>query len=78
MEIIELAIMGNLKGLQQLIDNPETPAIQVGLAQSMVRAINHGDWDVLESIMGRIIGKVPDKIQVEKFTEKIEIAFVDP
>ncbi len=62
-EVINMAVMGNLKGLQDVVKNPDSPAIQVGVAKCLFTAISKGDWDTLESIIVRIIGKVPDKIE---------------
>ncbi len=63
-EIIDLAIMGNLQGLKKVVDNPDSPAIQVGVAKALFTAISKGDWDTLERIISRIVGKVPDKIDL--------------
>lgn len=62
-EVIDMAVMGNLKGLQDVVKNPNSPAIQVGVAKCLYTAISKGDWDTLESIIVRIIGKVPDRVE---------------
>lgn len=76
-EVIELAVMGNLAGLKAVAEDPDTPAIQVGVCTAMISAINKGDWGLLESIIVRIVGKVPDKIKVENADASIKIEFVD-
>ena len=58
-ELIELAVMGNMQGLVNIIKDPDAPAIKVGIAKSLVQAITKGDWAVLERIVERIVGKVP-------------------
>lgn len=61
-EIVELAVMGNLEGLKEVAENPNTPAIQVGVATALMGAIKSGDWTTLRSIVAEILGKQPDKV----------------
>lgn len=75
-EIIEMAVMGNLAGLKAVVDNPDSPAIQVGVAKSLFNAISEGDWSTLESIVSRIIGKVPDKVDFTGTMKSLQIEFV--
>lgn len=63
-EVIDMAVMGNIKGLESIVKNPDSPAIQVGVAKCLFTAITKGDWQTLESIIVRIVGKVPDKMEV--------------
>lgn len=63
-EIIELAVMGNLEGLAKVVKDPNAPAIQVGVAKALHKAISNGDWGTLNDIVARIIGKVPDKVHI--------------
>ncbi len=41
-EVIELALDSNVDALKALVANKETPAIQVGIATSLLRAISKG------------------------------------
>lgn len=63
-EVIELVLTGNLDALQVMIKDPKTPAIQVGVATAFVKAIQNGDYAVIERIAERIVGKIPDVVNV--------------
>lgn len=63
-EVIELVLTGNISDLQAMIKNPKTTAIQVGVAKAFVEAINKGDYTVIERIAERIVGKIPDELNV--------------
>lgn len=63
-EVIELALTSNIAQLQKLAADPDTPAIQVGVAIALMKAIKVGDWDILEKIASRIVGKIPDEVNV--------------
>ncbi len=63
-EVIELVLTGNLTDLKKMAENPETPAIQVGVAAAFMKAIKNGDYAVIERIAERIVGKIPDVINV--------------
>lgn len=63
-EVIELALTGNLEELKAFAQDPDTPVIQVGVATAILRAIKNGDAGVLEMFAARIIGKIPEVINV--------------
>lgn len=63
-EAIELALSSNLAALRDLARHPETPAVQVGIAVAFLKAIEKGDWSIMEAITARIVGKIPDKLEV--------------
>lgn len=77
-EVIEQAVMGNLAGLKAIVEDPNAPAIQVGVAKCMFEAISKGDWNTFERIFERIIGKVPIKVEAEGLAKGIEVMFVKP
>lgn len=64
-EVIEMALTGTVADLRAMAEDPTTPAIQVGIATAIMRAIKDGDPSVLERFAARIIGKIPDVIQIE-------------
>lgn len=76
-EIIEMAVMGNLAGLKTIVENPNSPAIQVGVAKALFNAISSGDWGTLESIVSRVVGKTPDNLNVNALMKNITIEFVE-
>lgn len=63
-EVIELVLTGNLQAIQDMIKDPNTVAIQVGVATAFMKAIRNGDYDVIERIAQRIVGKIPDQINI--------------
>lgn len=63
-EVIELVLTGNLAALKAMAEHPDTPAIQVGVATSIMKAIKDGDPTVLERFAARIVGKIPDEINL--------------
>lgn len=63
-EVIELVLTGNVSDLTAMILDPKTPAIQVGVATAFKMAIQTGDYGVIERIAERIVGKIPDELNV--------------
>lgn len=63
-EVIELVLTSNIKALKALIENPTTSAVQVGVATAFLKAIKNGDYAVIERIAERIVGKIPDELNV--------------
>jgi hypothetical protein len=63
-EVIELAMTSNLAALKEVAEHPDTPAVQVGVAVALMKAIREGDYGVIERIAERIVGKIPDELNV--------------
>ena len=63
-EIIETILKGNLEELRAIAADPKTPALQVGIAVAFMNAIKKGDYQVIERIAERIVGKIPDELNV--------------
>lgn len=63
-EVIELVLTGRVQDLRAMAENPETPAIQVAVATSFLRAIREGDYTIVERIAERLVGKIPDEINL--------------
>lgn len=63
-EVIELVLEGRVADLKAMAEHPDTPAIQVGIAVSFLKAIKNGDYSVIERIAERIVGKIPDVVNV--------------
>lgn len=70
-EIIELVMTGNLGELRKLSESRTVPAIQVGVARAFLKALNRGDYDIIERIAQRIIGKIPEVIKVQSTNTNI-------
>lgn len=67
-EIIELALIGDMKGLQAIID-PKTfgdrPVAVVMVAKCLYDAIKDGDWDTCEKIYEKVTGKPIAKMEID-------------
>ncbi len=63
-DVIEMALTGNIEELKALAQEPNTPALQVGVATAILRAIKDGDPAVLERFAERIVGKIPDRLHL--------------
>lgn len=59
-----MALTGNIDELKAFAENKKTPVIQVGVAVSILKAIKNGDASILEMFAARIIGKIPDVINI--------------
>lgn len=75
-EVIQLIMTGNLAALQSMIKDPDTSAVQVGIAMSFMKAIKRGDYHVIERIAERIIGKIPDEINLN--SKNTHVSAIDP
>lgn len=63
-DIIQMVVTGDVEALQQIIKDPKQPAIKVAVATSFAIAMKKGDFETVELILSRLIGKVPDVIRV--------------
>lgn len=68
-DIIEYALTNNLRALQKVIKDPETPAIKVGVAKALLNAINFSDWNVINQIAERLVGRPAQKIELKTETD---------
>ncbi len=64
-KVIEVACLSDIAALQAITKNTEASALQVGVARAMMKSVNKGDWGVLESIVSRVVGKIPDQLEVK-------------
>lgn len=65
-EVVATALSADIESLKQIVNDPQSPALKVGIAVSLLRAIQKGDWHVLELIVQRVVGKVPDEVIIGK------------
>ena len=63
-EVIEAVCTGNIDNLRAMIKDPKTSALQVGVATCFVKALEAGDYSTIERIAERIVGKIPDELNV--------------
>lgn len=76
-EVIELVLTGNLTDLKAMAENPATPALQVGIAAAFMKAIKSGDYTVIERIAERIVGKIPDVVNVNSTNTNTNLNSID-
>lgn len=63
-EIIESCASGNIQGLRDIISDPESSVLQVGIAQAFLNSAIKGDWPVFDSITSKVTGKAPEKLEI--------------
>ena|SRR5665213_438697 len=63
-EIIELILSNNVAAVKAIAEDPNTTALQVGIAVAFLKAIKNGDYTVIERIAERIVGKIPDVVHI--------------
>lgn len=63
-EVIEVVCTGNLAALEAMKDDPNISALQVGIAASLAKAMREGDYATIEKIAERIVGKIPDELNL--------------
>jgi len=63
-KVIETALTGNVQALKDLATNPDTSALEVGVATAILRAIKDGDPSVLERFAARIVGEIPKNLNI--------------
>lgn len=63
-EVINVVLTGDIEQLLEMSRSKTIPAIQVGVAVAFVKAIERGDYAVIERIAERIVGKIPDELKV--------------
>lgn len=62
--IIRAICKGNLDRLQVIVKDPKTSALEAAVANCYLKAAAKGDYATIEQITCRVIGKMPDKIEV--------------
>jgi hypothetical protein len=63
-DMIELVMTKPVSELQKIAMNPNEISLKVGIASAMVRMINKGDFETLEKMLQRVVGKVKDEVDL--------------
>jgi len=63
-EMINAATTGTVADLKKIAEGSNSTALQVALSTCLIKIINKGDYDQLERMLQRVIGKVPDELDV--------------
>lgn len=61
--VVEVVTGGSIPELKALAEQTED-ALTAGIARAFFKAIQKGDYDIIERIAARIIGKIPDVVEV--------------
>lgn len=77
-EVIEAVCTGNVAFLQDMVNDPKTSALQVGVAAAVIKAIKVGDYATIERIAERIVGKIPDELNLNSTNTNLNSAPIDP
>lgn len=63
-EIANLIVKGSIDQLITISKNKDEVALKVMLAAIAVKIMNKGDMDAMDKLLNRLVGKVPDKLNV--------------
>lgn len=63
-EVIELVLTGNEAAVQAILVDDDRSLLQKGVAKAFIKACKAGDYEVIERIAERIVGKIPDQINL--------------
>lgn len=78
-EVIELALTSNLGALKAIADSQTASAVQVGVARALHKALKAGDFVIVEALAQRLVGKIPDKLEVNNnVTQNLSVSFKKP
>ncbi len=65
-EVGSLLLDGNLAALKAVAKDPNATVLKVMIASVAVRTISKGDYGALDTILNRLVGKVPNTVAVTK------------
>lgn len=74
--VLEVILTGNRDDLNKIIKDKKSTNLELAVATAMVNAIREGDYGVVERIAERIIGKIPDQLNVK--SEGVLDVSIDP
>lgn len=61
---VDLVCTGNIAALEAMKNDATIPAIQMAVAAALATAMRTGDYDTIEKIVSRVIGKIPEEINI--------------
>lgn len=77
-EILHRLLFDTVPGLKELVSDKDTNALTAAVAMCLLMAIKKGDYDTIEKILQRIIGKIPDHLSVVSNITNTVICKIDP
>jgi hypothetical protein len=64
-DAIQVLISLDLQQLGEIRNNPESTVLEVTIASAIVRSIQKGDLDSIETLITRVFGKPEQKVQAD-------------
>lgn len=77
-EVIEKVCTGNIDALRIMAEDSKTSALQLGVVKSMIKAIMSGDYATIDRIAERVVGKIPDELNVNSTNTNLNSEPIDP
>lgn len=71
--VIRIVVKGNKDQIEKLINNPDTSMLELAVANSFVKAVAKGDYQTVEHILQRVLGKVPDRLIADFKSKNINV-----
>ncbi len=62
--IIKAIVKGNIDEVRRVVKDPKSCSLEVAIAACYLKAIERGDYDTVEKMLQRIVGKIPDVVEV--------------
>jgi hypothetical protein len=62
-EIGSLILNGNVAKLQQIAQDPTSPALKVWMATGSIQGIKKGDLNAMNAFLDRIVGRIPAPVE---------------
>lgn len=72
-ELGKLLMEKNYDELEILANNPQTNGLVGAAASAICKAHRTGDWEKLDSLLNRIVGKPIEKVEIEGFQSFVDI-----
>lgn len=62
--VLKAILKGNLANLEAIAEDPKSSVLEVGVASAAARAVREGDYGIIERLIERIVGKIPDEVNL--------------
>lgn len=76
--VIETVLTGSIEDLKRIAQDPKSTALEVGIATAFMQAIKTGDYVIIERIAERIVGKMPETINLNTVSLSVPLDPNDP
>jgi len=74
--VVNTMVEKPMSELKKIIEDPTSSSLKVGLARSILKAIQKGEYNVFERLTDRLVGPVTSKLQVDSKNESV-VTIVD-